>query len=434
MNWDDYERGGSSPRQGSVTSTTSAVHFDESAETDRLMPPGRHENNDNHDLRRRRHVSLLARIGITCKKSQANLENRSSLSMRINSIAQAGGVNSLENFARSWQRAVAFHEITPTRGSFVIAEDDDPPDLRRLRDEERSPVQSKSLLRQQLEQEGRPEMAVHDSNDDVHRLTPHATSPGPHLSTSPSRDIFSHASHLSSPFSASFGGTYGSLSARTNETTRDTAARLFLEQQASGLQEPDKDREPLLMKRVEQEDGKMTLEVVGQSTIYQTILNSTNVLIGIGLLSLPLGMNYAGWLVGLAFLTLSAIATGYTARLLGKCLTIDRNMITFSDLAYVAFGPRAQILIGLLFTLELAAACVALFVLFADSLNLLIPGWGVLEFKILCGFIMIPLSFVPLRFLGYTSSLGIVCCLTSTNSHCQYCICADPNSCYSCHS
>ena len=302
----------------------------------------------------------------------------------------------------------------------MLAEDDSQPDLRRLPDEERSPVQTRSLLRQQLEREGRPEMAVQDSSEDVHHLTPNATSPGPALVGSPSRDIFSHASHLSSPFSASFGGTYGSLSARTNETTRDTAARLFLEQQATGAQEPDKDREPMLVKRVEQEDGKMTLEVIGQSTIYQTILNSTNVLIGVGLLSLPLGIKYAGWLVGLSFLTISAAATAYTARLLGKCLTVDRNLITFSDIAYVAFGSRAQILIGLLFTLELTAACVALFVLFADSLNLLMPGWGVLEFKILCGIIMVPLSFVPLRFLGYTSSLGIICCLMSMNNHVFY--------------
>ena len=257
--------------------------------------------------------------------------------MRINSLTHAGGVNSIESFARSWQRAVAFHEITPTRGSFAIADDDGQPDLRRIHREERPSAQPKSLIRQQLEQQGRPEMAVHDSNEDLHPLSPNAASPGQLLSASPNRDIFSHASHLSSPLSASFGGMYGSLPAYGNETLRDTAARLFLEQQATGIQEPDKDREPMLVKRVEQEDGKMTLEVVGQSTIYQTILNSTNVLIGVGLLSLPLGIKYAGWIVGLLFLCISAVVTGYTARLLGKCLTVDRNLITFSDLAYIAY-------------------------------------------------------------------------------------------------
>ncbi|KAI4151898.1 MAG: hypothetical protein LQ340_003218 [Diploschistes diacapsis] len=330
-NWEEYEHGRSSSYQGSVTSTASAVHFDRSTEADRLVPPDRHDSNGSLDLQRKRHVCLLARM--------------SSISMRINSFTQAGGVNSLENFARSWQRAVAFHEFTPTRASFAITEDGSQPDIRRLRDAERSSVQPRSLLRQQLEHEGRREMAVHDSGEDVQQLPPDAASPRS-LSASPNRDTVFPASYRSSAFSASFGGTYGSLSAWTNETTRETASRLFMEQQTTGIQEPDKDVEPMLIRRVQQEDGKMVMEVVGQSTIYQTVLNSTNVLIGVGLLSLPLGIKYAGWLIGLLFLSVSAIVTGYTARLLGKCLTVDRNQITFSDLAYIAFGPRAQFLIN----------------------------------------------------------------------------------------
>jgi solute carrier family 32 (vesicular inhibitory amino acid transporter) len=331
--------------------------------------------------------------------------------MRFNALAQVGGVNSFENFARSWQRAVAFHEITPTRASFAVAEDDARPDLERS-DSDRTPIQHRSLLRQEIERYGRPsESAVQDlqENDQLTRVSTSQSQ----VVGSPSRDIFSHATHLASPFSSSYGGTYGSLSAHTVDSGREMAARLFLDQQATGTQPPDKDMEPMLLRRVEEEGGHVSLEAIGQSTVYQTILNSTNVLIGVGLLSLPLGIKYAGWLVGLLFLTASAIVTGYTAKLLAKCLDVDRNLITFSDIGYVAFGPRAQILIGVLFTLELTAACVALVVLFADSLNLLIPGWGILEFKIVCGIIMIPLSFVPLRFLGYTSSLGIISCFAS---------------------
>ena len=339
--------------------------------------------------------------------------------MRINSIAHAGGVNSLESFARSWQRAVGFHEITPARNSFLYTEE--PIISGKILDEERrTPAQHRSLLRQQIEQEGTPpEIAVQDEGSQQGQAEPAGTSSGHLITGSPHNDIFSHASHLTSAFSSSFGGTYGSLSDRVNEASREQAAKLFIEQQKTGGQEPDKEREPLLLKRTEDEDGKVVVEVVGQSTIYQTILNSTNVLIGVGLLSLPLGIRYAGWLVGLVFLSVAALATGYTANLLGKCLTIDRNLITFADLAYVSFGPKAQIGIGLMFTLELTAAAVALFILFADSLNLLVEDWGILEFKIVCGIILIPLSFVPLRYLGYTSSLGIICCLMST-SHSIY--------------
>jgi vesicular inhibitory amino acid transporter len=340
---------------------------------------------------------------------------RSSISVRMQSIAQAGGVNSIENFARSWQRAVGFHEIAPARNSFLYTEEPIATG-REYSDASRTPAQHRSLLRQQIEQDGTPpEAAVLE--DGLHNGSPEASDAngtGHVITGSPHDDIFSHASHLASGFSSSFGGTYGSISDRVNETSREHAAKLFIEQQRTGEHDPDKEREPMLLKRIEEEDGKVVIEVVGQSTIYQTILNSTNVLIGVGLLSLPLGIRYAGWVIGLIFLSLSALATGYTARLLGKCMTLDRSLITFADLAYVSFGPKAQIAIGIMFSLELTAAAVALFILFADSLNLLVSQWGVLEFKVVCALILFPLSFVPLRYLGYTSSLGIVCCISST--------------------
>lgn len=55
----------------------------------------------------------------------------------------------------------------------------------------------------------------------------------------------------------------------------------------------------------------------------------------------------------------------------------------------------------------------ALIVLFSETLDLLIPGVGVVEWKIICGFLMIPLNFVPLRLLSFSSILGIFSCFCS---------------------
>lgn len=45
------------------------------------------------------------------------------MSMRISSIRQVGGVNSIDNFARSLQRAAGFYDIGPARrGSFVLSD------------------------------------------------------------------------------------------------------------------------------------------------------------------------------------------------------------------------------------------------------------------------------------------------------------------------
>ena len=366
--------------------------------------------------------------------------------MRLNSITQVGGVNSIESFARSWQRAVNFHDITPNMASFAFTDErtsgnspagDDDGETPKAVDSGASsmtpPAQHRSLLSRQIEQArslpDQPGLEAQSTEQrERHGLLPQhsqtlsAQSPSrtshtsPMASGSPSRDLFSSAAHLSAPFSSSFGsGIYGSFGSRFpgDETGREEIRRRFATQQRTGSQAPaDKEREPLLLRRVEDEEGHVAIEVVGQSTIYQTVLNSTNVLVGVGILSLPFGLRYAGWLIGLLFLSAAAAVNVYTSRLLGRCLQVDRNIITFADLAYVAFGPWGQLVIALLFMLELGVACVALFILFADSLDLLIEGLSVLEFKFICAAIMFPLSFVPLRLLGYTSSLGIICCIT----------------------
>ena len=191
------------------------------------------------------------------------------------------------------------------------------------------------------------------------------------------------------------------------------AADLWREQQESGAAPPDGQRPPLLVKEVEQ-DGEIILVVEGQSTLPQTIFNCTNTLIGIGLLSLPLGLKYAGWIIGIAFLTASAVVTAYTARLLAKCMDADKRLVTFADLAFISFGQKARIFTGFLFTLELLAASVALLIIFSDTLDLLVPGVGVTQWKVLCGLLLIPLHFLPLRFLSFTSVLGIFSTLSST--------------------
>ncbi|KAI9677642.1 MAG: hypothetical protein M1817_006597 [Caeruleum heppii] len=392
--WEDYQYG-VSPRQGSMTSEQSHVHFDDTSpttSTSHLAVPGIDgpHDGDSGGLRRR----------------------RSSLSMRIDTIRHAGGPNSIENFARSWQRAAGFYEL-----SFGTEPQHPPNDVAsdhghfRRATEDHAPPQ-RSLLRAQLEREA----SYQDTRKDVEDAPEAGSSripDDPKQPDSPHSDdeLLSVAPHLASPFGASLGTSYGTLANRINNASLRHAGRLFQEQQRAGSQEPDKEREPLLVKRVEREDGKLVAVVVGQSTLPQTIFNSVNVLIGIGLLALPMGLKYAGWLIGLIFLLLSAIVTSYTAKILAKCLDVDNSLITFADIAYVSFGQKARIATSILFSAELIAACVALLVLFADSLDALIPGWGPTEWKVVCGIALVPMVFVPLRVLSFSSILGIISCL-----------------------
>lgn len=336
---------------------------------------------------------------------------------------QAGGVNSIDRFAQSWQRAAGFHEITPVRPSFRFSDDPEAESSSKPGDEEATPAQQKSLLRAALENERRTYSEAAIVTDSETDLPTEETPMLPDRSDRPfserresysTDNIFTIEPSLASIFGGSYGTQYGSLSSRLNESSMRHAGRLFTEQQVKGVTEPGKEREPLLVKQIVEDDGNVVNVVVGQSTLPQTVFNSVNVLIGIGLLSLPLAFRYSGWVIGVPFFIFAAITTQYTAKLLAKCLDVDSSLITFADLAFVSFGNQARIATSVLFSLELIAACVALVVLFADSLDALIPGWGTLAWKIVCGVILIPLGFMPLRLLSFTSVLGILCCLGST--------------------
>ncbi|RDW89450.1 transmembrane amino acid transporter-2 [Coleophoma cylindrospora] len=406
-NWDEYQYGTSPQRSLSQASINSArsVHFDgldgSPSEASGLLEQGGRREMD-QKLRRR----------------------RSSISRGFNTLAQVGGVNSIANYASSWQRAAGFLEITPQPPSFVLADQDpdaDPIQYGRI-ETEYGHMPRTSLLHAHLESTS-PDEAVEDgdaieSNPTTPRPLNDRDSDAKRLTTDSlqgsvrGRDsIFAIAPHLGTPLAGSYGTSYGTLRSTLNESSMIHAGQLWKQQQATGANAVDGERAPMIVKEVEQ-DGVKYLVPVGQSTLYQTIFNSTNVLIGVGLLSLPVGLKYAGWVCGISFLFLSAVVTGYTATLISKCMDLDPSLITFADLAFVSFGQKARIAVSLLFSVELLAACVALLVLFGDTLNGLIPSVTVNEWKVLCGLLLIPLNFLPLRLLSITSILGIVSTLS----------------------
>lgn len=330
--------------------------------------------------------------------------------MRVSSLAQLGGVNSLENFARSWQRAAGFNELPSGRPSAEGYDQDGVIQHRSV--ENRSVSQHRSLLRQQLEREGTSSDAIidreapssHQEDEEASHL---------HRSSDYNQDaLLSSSPIFGSSFLSSSGGLYGSLSSRIAPAISSRPRQLTKVQESDGLQQ-GKEHEPLLVKVVEREEGKLDRIRLGQSTLPQTVFNSVNLLIGIGILSLPLGLRYSGWLLGLILLSLAALTTRYTAGLLAKCLALDDSLLTFADIAHISFGMKGRVATSILFTMELLAACVALLVLFGDSLYALVPIWGAMQWKIFCGAVLIPLSFVPLRYLSFTSVLGIMSCLGS---------------------
>ena len=324
-------------------------------------------------------------------------------------------LDSFNNFARSWQRAAVFPEFAGGRQSFVTSQEDgdSTQDIEHAT-HDRPPPTRQSLLRAALEHERQnaaetPVVDDADSHEDV--VFPPLSAVERRLSERRSSPRQNSILQLDPGFASPFVGSYGSITSRIDEAAVVSRRVPEIVRPGPAPSSSDED-EPLLIKQTEAEEQAKVSFVIGQSTIPQTIFNSVNTLIGVGMLSLPLAIRYSGWVFGLGFFAFASVATSYTAKILAKCLDVDASLITFADLAYISFGTHARVAVSILFCLELVASCVALVVLFADSMNALIESFGILEYKILCGIIIVPLAFVPLRFLSFSSVLGIICCIT----------------------
>ncbi|KAF9770980.1 hypothetical protein IL306_011386 [Fusarium sp. DS 682] len=402
--WDDYEGGASSPGE-SVT--------DSMLEREQAVVDGEGEETGDQGN----------------GEGSTRLRRRSSITYQLAAIADIGGVNSFRSFARSWQRAAGFPEVIPRRPSFVLAPEQDAEDLQYSRSHVQGSAQPQSgLLRQGLDASssqpnGESSSAIESSPRSMR--IPHRDS-----ETKPLLDVEAGASPVGSPRSSIFAvpphlaaadivGSYGSFRDSSPFGTMDRSSRHRISfSEGSGWGVADEDEEesegaahgehaPILVKEVKQ-GNKVVLAVEGQSTLPQSVFNSINALIGVGLLSLPLALQMTGWIPGLFLLTLTATVTAYTGKLLAKCMNYDPSLITYSDLAYVSFGTRARVIVSALFSLELVAACVALVILFADSLSLLLPGLATVNtWKVVASGLVLVLNALPLRLLSYTSVVGI---------------------------
>ncbi|RMZ87000.1 hypothetical protein DV736_g5772, partial [Chaetothyriales sp. CBS 134916] len=381
--WDAYERG----RASSFESLDSVPENLQSATPD---------GEDGNETHLRRQPSVVA--------------------IRFNQIRQMGGPNSIDNFAKSWQRAAGFREITPVRRDSVTvagAEDDEVGESRPFGP---SP-QQRSLLRQQFEAaggHGANVLAVHDSGGEQSAPTERT------CLLMPQNQEMTYALSLTPSLSGSqFGQSFGSISRRLTVTAQRRASVLIQEQREASLRAlategEDKAAVDEAKHHVEQEvrpDGEVIERIVGESTVPMTVFNSTNVLIGVGILALPLAVSLAGWVIGIAFLSFAAVVTAYTATLLAKCLDTNSGATTYGDVAFLAFGTYGRNFVESVFILELTAANVALVILFADSMYSLLPAVSITTWKLVIALGLIPLNFADFKLLSVTSILGIISCL-----------------------
>lgn len=169
------------------------------------------------------------------------------------------------------------------------------------------------------------------------------------------------------------------------------------------------------LKQIEDKEGNVVTVLAGQSTAPQTVFNSVNVLIGVGLLALPVGILKAGWILGVLMLVACGSVTYWSATLLSKAMDTDNTIMTYADLGYAAYGSLAKLFIMCIFSIDLIGAGVSLIVLLSDSVYALLgDAYTKNQIKFFSFFVLLPFSFLPLRILSFFSLLGIISTVSIT--------------------
>ncbi|KAL6277946.1 hypothetical protein ACE6H2_021547 [Prunus campanulata] len=105
----------------------------------------------------------------------------------------------------------------------------------------------------------------------------------------------------------------------------------------------------------------------------QAVLNGTNVLCGIGLLTTPYAIKEGGWL-SLILLALYGVICCYTGILLKRCLESCPGLRTYPDIGQAAFGSTGRFFLSIILYLELYGACVEFLTMMSDNLASVFPN------------------------------------------------------------
>ena len=165
--------------------------------------------------------------------------------------------------------------------------------------------------------------------------------------------------------------------------------------------------------------------LTGTSSTAQAMANSVNILLGVGLLSVPYALKQGGW-AGLGVLGMLGLVTNYTGKALIRVQArgslpdakradgARKPLKSYEDIGEAAFGANGRAFITWVLYIELLGTCALFFILEGDHLSALFDGTKYLShssqwWQCASAAVMIPtLWLADLSALSYVGALGAV--------------------------
>ncbi|KAF0898505.1 hypothetical protein E2562_008106 [Oryza meyeriana var. granulata] len=162
------------------------------------------------------------------------------------------------------------------------------------------------------------------------------------------------------------------------------------------------------------------------ASFWRSCLNLSNVISGIGMLSVPYALSQGGWL-SLALFALVGAVCYYTGKLIDRCMRADRSVKSYPDIGHLAFGAHGRTAIGLVMYVELYLVAISFLILEGDNLDKLLPSTvvellgyrvhGKQLFVLVAAAVILPTTWLKnLSMLAYVSAVGLVASVALTAS------------------